>query len=294
MLRRALTLLLAFIALPVATSQAAVTTKKAIWGPAEIDSESQFPVYKELGAGIYQTTLDWSEVADLEPLEAKDVDDPSYLWPEEIETAVREAKSEKMQVALTITGKPRWAKKASDLGTFAKVAAKRFKNVHLWIVDPGKSSARKYAASLDSAYAGLKSASKRNKVIGGGSTNKNVASWVNKLKLSNGKRPRMDMYAHDPSGSKAPTASSLKKLEKRVAKVKKGLKLYLSPVHLTLSPSKQAAWIKAALKATKKDSKVYTFSYQGLVDDSDVPASYKGLLGPDGSETAAFTAFKNG
>ena len=87
MARRALfALLLALVAVPATSAHAAVTTKKAIWGPVEIDSQSQFPVYRELGAGIYQTTLDWSQVASLEPLDAKEVDDPSYEWPDEIDT----------------------------------------------------------------------------------------------------------------------------------------------------------------------------------------------------------------
>ena len=94
MVRRTLfALVLALVAFPAASAHAAVTTKKAIWGPVEIDSQSQFPVYRELGAGIYQTTLDWSQVASLEPLDAKDVDDPSYEWPDEIDTAISEAKS---------------------------------------------------------------------------------------------------------------------------------------------------------------------------------------------------------
>src|SRR3954464_9830452 len=93
MVRRALLLMLALVAFPATSAHAAVTTKKAIWGPVEIDSQSQFPVYRELGAGIYQTTLSWADVASLEPLNAKDVDDPSYEWPDEIDTAIDEAKS---------------------------------------------------------------------------------------------------------------------------------------------------------------------------------------------------------
>ena len=127
-------------------------------------------------------------------------------------------------------------------------------------------------------------------MIGGQSTNASVASWVKKLKLANGKAPRMDFYGHDISGPKPPTKKSLEALEKRVG----NHKLFLSPVHLTLSPTKQAAWIKAALKATKADKNVYTFGYKGLIDDSEVPSTYKGLLDTDGTKKAAFTAFKNG
>ena len=131
MVRCALLLMLALVALPATSANAAVTTKKAIWGPVEIDSQSQFPVYTELGAGIYQTTLDWSEVASLEPLDAKDVDDPSYEWPDEIDTAISEAKSAGIDVALTVTGTPSWSKKTGDFATFVRVAAKRYPSVRL-------------------------------------------------------------------------------------------------------------------------------------------------------------------
>jgi hypothetical protein len=308
MLRRALLLLLALVATSTttATAHAAVTPKKAIWGPVEIDSQSQFPVYKELGAGIYQATLDWSTIASLEPLKATDVDDPSYEWPDEIDTAISEAKSSGIRVALTVTGAPEWANgskpattgptKASDYATFIAVAAKRYPTVHLWTIwdGPYKGGAKQYAPLLDGAYAKLKSVSKSNKVIGGQSTATTAAKWIPKLKLPNGKAPRMDFYGHNPSATKAPTAATLKTLEAKVAKLGKGLKLYLSPVKLTLSPTKQAAWIKTALKATKADKNVYTFGYQGLIGDSGVPSTYNGLLNVDGEKTAAFTAFKNG
>ena len=45
---------------------AAVSAKKALWGPAEVEATSQFPTYKELGAGIYMTKLEWDKVAVLE------------------------------------------------------------------------------------------------------------------------------------------------------------------------------------------------------------------------------------
>jgi len=292
MVRRALTLSLALVAFSATSAHAAVTTKKAIWGPVEIDAQSQFPVYKELGAGIYQTTLDWSQVASLEPLDAADVEDPSYEWPDEIDTAVAEAKSAGLQVALTVTGAPKWSKKTGDFATFVQVAAKRYKTVHLWSIwdGPYKGGGTKYAQMLDGAYTKLKAASKLNKVVGGQSTDANVASWVKRLKLPNGKAPRMDFYGHDISGAKPPTKKSLEALEKRVG----GHKLFLSPVHLTLSPAKQAAWVKAALKVTKADKNVYTFGYKGLIDDSAVPSTYKGLLDVNGEKKAAFTAFKNG
>lgn len=312
MVRRVLPFLLLVLALVPATANAAVSRKKAIWGPVEIDSQSQFPVYKELGAGIYQTTLNWSEVASLEPLDARDVNDPGYDWPAEIDTVLSEAKLNGIQVAVTVTGAPEWANgnkpasygptKAADFAAFVGAAAKRYPTVRLWSIWEGPSrpatfhgaSATKYAQLLDGAYAKLKAASNRNLVIGGNSTVTSAPKWISKLKLPNGKAPRMDMYGHDASASKPPTSAGLKSLERRVATLGKGLELYLSPVGLTLSPAKQATWLKSALKVTKADKSVYTFGYRGLLDDSATPSTYRGLLDPDGTKRAAFNVFKNG
>ena len=62
MIRRALTLALLLVLIP-ATADAAVTSKKAIWGPTEFEAESLFPTYKSLGAGIYEIKLEWDKVA---------------------------------------------------------------------------------------------------------------------------------------------------------------------------------------------------------------------------------------
>ena len=312
MVRRALPFLLLILALTPATADAAVSHRKAIWGPAEIDSASQFPVYKDLGAGIYQTTLNWAEVASLEPMDPSDLEDPGYDWPAELDTVISEAKQAGIQVALTVTGAPEWANgdkpatygptKSADFAAFVAVAAKRYPTVHLWSIWDSPSqkssfhgaSATKYAQLLDGAYAKLKAKSKKNLVIGGNSTSATASKWISKLKLPNGKAPRMDMYGHDASASKPPTSASLKSLETRVAKLGKGLELYLSPVALTLSPTKLAAWLKSALKATKADKKVYTFGFRGLIDDSATPRTYNGLLDPLGAKRPAYNVFKRG
>ena len=39
------------------------TRKKSIWGPAEVKGVSQFPIYKDLGVGIWQNRINWSDVA---------------------------------------------------------------------------------------------------------------------------------------------------------------------------------------------------------------------------------------
>ena len=44
---------LASLALPV-SANAAPSRKKSIWGPATVNGQSQFPIYRNLGAGIWQ------------------------------------------------------------------------------------------------------------------------------------------------------------------------------------------------------------------------------------------------
>ncbi len=50
----------------VGTAQAApakMSRKKAIWGPVEVAGKSQFPIYRDLGVGIYEYGLSWETVA---------------------------------------------------------------------------------------------------------------------------------------------------------------------------------------------------------------------------------------
>src|SRR4051794_28882107 len=68
-----------------------ITTKKAIWGPVERGGLSQFPIYADLGAGIYQITVNWSEVAPTRPHLASDPDDPGYSWPAAVDQAIEQA-----------------------------------------------------------------------------------------------------------------------------------------------------------------------------------------------------------
>jgi len=323
MMRRALPfLMLLCLLLPVTAADAAVSTKKAIWGPVEVESESQFPVYRELGAGIYQTTLNWAEIASFKPMDAGDVDDPSYDWPAEIDSAVSEGKENGIKIALTVTGTPEWANggkaprfgptRPADFATFVGAAAKRYPDVHLWSIWEGPSrsanfqpaSASRYARLLDGAYAKLKSASRLNRVIGGNSSASAPERWISRLKLPNGKPPRMDLYGHDPSSAKRPTSAGLKTLERQVERsLGKPLKLYLGPVTLPtkeggfsfhLTPAAQASWLTAALKLTRSDASVQTFSYRGLFDDSGEPNVARGLLTPTGEKKPGYAAFRRG
>jgi hypothetical protein len=290
MMRRLLPFLLLSLAvlLVPAAAQAKKSQKKAIWGPIEIDGESQFPVYKDLGVGTYQMLLEWDQVGVLKPLDPKDPEDASYEWSEEIDTAISEARRNNIKVALSITGRPKWAK-AKDFKNFVTAAAKRYKSVRTWAIGDGKiSPAKDYPRMLDDAYAALKAANKSNKVIGGNGNTR--------LKLANGKTARMDYFGTDPSGRKAPTKSSLNKLKKQAG----GHKLWLSPVSLPtsegasfrLTRSAQANWIKSAFRLIKSDSDVVALSYRKLKDELGAP--FTGLLDSDGEKKPSYNAYKQG
>jgi hypothetical protein len=290
MIRRALPFLLLCLALVVlpASANAAKSQKKAIWGPVEIDGESQFPVYKDLGVGTFQMLLEWDKVGVLEPLDAKDPEDASYEWSEEIDTAISEAKANGIKVALSITGKPDWAK-AADFKDFVTAAATRYKTIRTWAIGDGPvKPAKDYPRLLDDAYTALKAASKSNKVIG--------ANGNTRLKLANGKAARMDYFGTDPSARKAPTKATLASLKKKAG----DHELWLGPVSLAtsdggafrLTQAAQATWIKSAFKLIKTDSDVVALSYRKLQDE--LGAAFTGLLTSDGEKKPSYNAYKQG
>jgi hypothetical protein len=299
--RRTLIVLTALLAL-LAPATAHAAARKAIAGPVELDGASAFPIYRDLGAKIYQATLDWSHVAQLRPDRARDPQDPSYDWPQDLDEAVADAKDRHIQIALTITGAPSWAraKKPADYASFAVAAARRYPSVHLWIVwgDAARAfTPGHYAQLLDAAYGALKAVSKRNLVAGGGSTASGAAKWIEGLKV--GKRaPRLDLYAHDPSSTHRLTASGLRSLDGLVQRRFGAKRLFLTGYTLPtagahhVSPATQASYLKTALKLAKHAAYVYALGYDGLSDQDHTDG--RGLLTAAGAKRPAYAAFKTG
>jgi hypothetical protein len=303
---RALAALAALALLP-ATASAATSQKKAIWGPVEQeDGTSYFDVYKDLGAGIFETTLDWSQVAVMEPDKATDPLDTGYEWPDSIDTAIAEAKRTHIQVDLTVTNLPDWASKtapAKQYADFLTAAAKRYPAVHLWTIwdKPAQTfSPTRYAALLDASYASLKAKSKSNLVIGGNSADTNTKvpahRWIPKLKLTNGKRPRLDLYGHDATSKTGKL--NLKSLKAEVKDTFGNKKIFLTRLTLPVAansafsfhftPSSAAKLLTAAYKTTKHDSGLYALGYDG-VTDTDYPS---GLIDPKGARRPGYAAYK--
>ena len=221
------------LALHAEPADAAPDTKKAIWGPAQVDGRSQFPIYDDLGVGIYQAQLLWNEIAPSRPADPTDPQDPAYQWPEDIALAVREAKRYRMRVALQLIyspswanrGRPReWAPNPRAFAEFAGAAARRYPSVRLWMVwgepsrhgnfyplPPNRSRGpRVYSRILDAAYGALKRVRRRNLVIGGNTfTTGDIRPlrFIRSMRLPNGRRPRMDLYGHKPFTRRRPALS---------------------------------------------------------------------------------------
>jgi hypothetical protein len=224
-------ILLATVAAFGSQPSSASAFSKAIWGPVTHDGKSQFPLYKELGVGIYETGIEWDHAAPRRPQNPSDPNDPAYQWPDAVDQAVAQASSYGMRVSITLTRAPLWAsghgdpawapKRAADFAAFARAAARRYRSVHLWLIwgEPtrlgnfkplNKKGPATYARVLDAAYGALKGVSRRNKVIGGDTFTVGVFSpvdWVKKLRLPNGHRPRLDMWGHNPFSRRVPRLS---------------------------------------------------------------------------------------
>jgi hypothetical protein len=227
------------LALP-ADAGAAPSRKKAIWGPATLNGRSQFPIYRDLGVGIWQDRVNWSNVAPTRPAHPRDPLDPAYHWPEELDNAIAQGRRFGIQTSLVLTEAPRWAsghsnpswapRRPSDFADFAYAASAKYPSVRHWMIwsEPTraenfmplihekrdrpltrrmKKGPHTYARILDAAYGALKSRSRRNIVIGGNSfTTGDISSlnWIRNLRLPNGKPPRVDLYGHNPFSARRP------------------------------------------------------------------------------------------
>jgi hypothetical protein len=219
--------MLLMFALGLLVTQEAFATpsiKKAMWGPARVDGRSQFPIYSHLGVGIYETALNWSEVAPTRPANARDPDDPAYRWPPELRFAIREARRYGIRVCVQVTYSPPWANggrppgwapRPDDYANFVTAASRRYRAVRHWMVwgEPSRQpnfrplppdrarGPRIYSRILDAAYGALKRVRRRNIVIGGNTfTSGDVRprKFIKSMRLPDGRPPRLDLYGHNP------------------------------------------------------------------------------------------------
>ena len=92
-----------------ADASASASIKKAIWGPVEVGAVSQFPIYSDLGVGIYEYQLTWNSIAPSRPSAPRDPSDPAYRWPPALDLALANARIHGIRVAVMLTAAPGWA-----------------------------------------------------------------------------------------------------------------------------------------------------------------------------------------
>jgi hypothetical protein len=330
---------------------------KAFWGPDTLtNGQSAFPVYQDLGVNVFQQTLSWHDVATSRPANPTDPNDPAYSWPDQIDRDIQEAQTHGMQVLLMPMFTPPWANGGqpenqtpddpNDYANFVIAAAKRYPQVKLWMIWGEPCSARNYepitsqpigkpltaeqklqpqsyAVLLDDAYGALKSVSQDNVVIGGNSWSVcdiRPFEWVRYLKLPGGRRPRMDLYGHNPFTffSKAATPPryhiadfpALPRLQAYINRYLqqpggKPIRLWLSEFTLPTGPdtefnfhyseARQASLIRSTFAMAHR---VHAASY-GWIFLQDTPASNPpdnrhrgGLLRADGSKKPGYNVYK--
>src|SRR4051812_21732782 len=120
------------------------TIKKAIWGGYQYNGVSEFPIYRDLGVGLFETSLPWSTTAPTRPAHPRDPKDPAYVWPASLDYAIAQAAKYHMQVSLLVSFTPSWANggrpenwaptSVSDYADFLTAAAKRYPSVRHWMI----------------------------------------------------------------------------------------------------------------------------------------------------------------
>jgi hypothetical protein len=348
--------LAALLAIAGAAEARTPSTKKAIWGPVEVNGVSQFPIYRDLGAGIYETGLEWNRVAATRPRLPTSPTDPAYQWPPELDRAIDEGRRYGIQVSLTVMWSPswanggrppQWAPNPRHYARFLRAAARRYPSVRLWQIwgEPSRranfepmprfeaTGPRRYARLLDAAYGALKGENRRNLVIGGNTfTTGDVSpeAFIKGMRLPNGRRPRMDMYGHNPFTARRPALrqgplgfgyadfSDLDTLagwvDRYLGRRPDGrrLKLFLSEFTVPTDHANYefnfyvrrdtaASWLRSALRITRRWPRIYTLGWVGLYDEKpNGPHGRhgnevnRGLLDWTGAKKPAYFAYKEG
>ena len=237
---------------------------------------------------------------------------------------------------------------ARDYANFIAAAAKRYPSVRLWQIwgevnggpyvwQPQPKGIRFrttltreqrrepefYARMLDASYVALKSVNRKNKVIGGMtvagayySPATPPATWTKYMRLPNGKRPRMDLFGHNPmllarrpdltQGPRFAGWRDMSDLDTTIREIDRyfpGRKLPIfvsefavwdkpGSLHWHVNRATQARWTRLALGIARRSKRVHTFSWASLRNTPALPGW--GLLDARGERKPAFRAFANG
>ena len=180
---------------------------------------------------------------------------------------------------------------------------------------------RHYAQLLDAAYVALKGVRRKNLVIGGntylGSGRPVVRTyqWIRYLRLPDGRRPRMDLWGHNPYSFRKPYLQSpaspkgrvdFSDLDDLAAELDRSfpgppLKLYLSEwgvptgldkdLQFEVDTETAVNWVESAFTIVRDWDRIYTLGWSVPVD---TPRNPQGLLDEDLEPKATYEAFKQG
>lgn len=331
---------------------------KAIWGPAELEAGnkacppggkrcSAFPVYERLGVEVFQYQIHWDEVAPTRPRHPRNPDDPAYDWGE-LDRIAAEAEQYGIRLALLVQRSPSWANGGHspiwapldprDFADFLYAASRRLPSVHTWMIwgEPARAEnflpmqagspagPRLYARMVDAAYVALKSASPDNLVVGGMTLNGGTVRptlFARRLRLPNGRPPRMDLWGHNPFDGRFPDLADdpigrfrgfndIDTLYREIrAYYRQGNRpvprLWLSewtvisdkPSRIFLkfyvSAREQARWLRTAFAIARRTPYVAGMGWFTLLDEPPAPGSANwGLMRADGTPKPAYDAYK--
>jgi hypothetical protein len=325
----------------LASAAPADALKKSFTGPTRVAGVSQFPIYRDLGVSLFQMQLNWRTTAPTRPADPTNPNDPAYVWPEDVDFALSESRVSRMEVLLLAIGTPPWANggrgqewaptREQDYADFLTAASRRYPAVRHWMVwgEPSRAANYKpqqparYARMLDASYAALKRQSPRNLVIGGNTFtagDTRPLKWVREMKLPGGRRPRMDLYGHNPFTRREPILrrrplgrdyadfSQLVGLQAAVTRYlgkprRKRVRLFLSEFTIPtargdsefsffFSPRTQARWITSGFRVARQ-VRAYGFGWIHLYDQPGPPI-FGGLIDARGAKKPGYFAFKRG
>ena len=229
-----------FLLASTQSASADVSTRKLIWGPPDA---AAFETYADLGAGLYEITINWSRIASHRPANPTDPEDPAYVWTPAVDEAIANAGKHGIQVVVEATGAPGWANggrpyrwaptNPQDYADFIAAASRHWPQVHYWEIwgEPSRRAnfmplakqvsgldltpqqsrgPELYAQILDASYVALKHVNPENLVIGGNTFSGGdirPLAYIKALRLPNGRPPRMDLYGQNPFGYRRPDLS---------------------------------------------------------------------------------------
>jgi hypothetical protein len=176
-------------------------------------------ILQRLGVDIVRLTLRWDAVAQSEPADPRNPNDPAYNW-ELYDGILNRLRAAHISVLLSLWGTPPWANEGQNanympndttsFASFAYAAATKYPWVTRWTIwnEPNvrlfliPNSPTLYVTRLlNPAYRALKSANRRNLVAGGVTSPRKTPSGVSPISWIRGMRSAhalLDAYAQNP------------------------------------------------------------------------------------------------